>query len=115
MIDLDFKYKDLISFIEKSTLFEPDIAIILGSGLGEFAQSVEIKKTFSTSSLPSYPVSTIQGHSGKNHLSEFEGKKLLLFQGRIHVYEMQENSYYKRGRKCQSQFAPCRPDACHFF
>jgi purine-nucleoside phosphorylase len=87
MIDLNFKYKDLISFFEKNIPFEPDLAIILGSGLGDFAGSVNTKKTFSTSSLPGYPISTIEGHSGKIHFSEYEGKKLLLFQGRIHIYE----------------------------
>jgi purine-nucleoside phosphorylase len=87
MIDLNFKYKELISFFEKNVPFKPDLAIILGSGLGEFAQSVNTKKTFSTASLPGYPVSTVEGHTGKIHISEYGGKKLLLFQGRIHLYE----------------------------
>jgi len=87
MIDLNFKYKDLINFFEKDIPFEPELAIILGSGLGDFAESVNTKKAFLTSSLPGYPISTIEGHSGKIHLSEYAGKKLLLFQGRIHIYE----------------------------
>lgn len=67
--------------------FSPDLAIILGSGLGNFADQIERKKTIETSSLPDYPSSTIQGHAGKIHFAEFAGKKLLLFQGRVHFYE----------------------------
>lgn len=87
MIDLNFKYKNLIEKIRSDAPFAPEIAIILGSGLGNFAESVSIVKTIPTSRLPDYPSSTIQGHEGKIHFAEFAGKKLLLFQGRIHLYE----------------------------
>jgi purine-nucleoside phosphorylase len=87
MLDIDFKYKDLISYLNRLKPFDPDVAVILGSGLGDFAESVAVEKTLSTSELPSYPPSTIIGHEGKIHFAEFEDKKLLLFQGRIHFYE----------------------------
>ncbi|NWF90244.1 MAG: purine-nucleoside phosphorylase [Ignavibacteriaceae bacterium] len=87
MIDLNFKYKNLISEVKSSAPFEPELAIILGSGLGNFAKRVDIIKTISTSNLLDYPKSTIQGHEGKIHFAEYSGKKLLLFQGRIHLYE----------------------------
>jgi len=87
LFDLSFKYKDLIAQLKNEAPFQPDMALILGSGLGDFAESVEIKKTVLTKNLPSYPPSTIIGHEGKIHFGEFEGKKLLIFQGRIHFYE----------------------------
>ena len=87
MLDLNFKYKDLINFFKENAPFEPELAIILGSGLGEFAKSINTKKTFLTSELPGYPQSTIEGHAGKIHFSEYKGKRLILFQGRIHLYE----------------------------
>ncbi len=87
MLDIDFKYKDLNSYLMRIKPFDPDIAIILGSGLGDFANSLEVELTASTSELPSYPPSTIEGHQGKIHFAHFGGKKLLLFQGRIHFYE----------------------------
>jgi purine-nucleoside phosphorylase len=87
MLDIDFKYKDLVSYLKELKPFNPGIAIILGSGLGDFAKSVDITKTVSTTELPSYPPSTIPGHEGKIHFAEYAGKKLLLFQGRIHFYE----------------------------
>jgi purine-nucleoside phosphorylase len=87
MMDLNFKYKELLNYFKYKIPFKPELAIILGSGLGDFARSVNTKKTFSASSIPSYPKSTIEGHAGKIHFSKYEGKKLLLFQGRIHLYE----------------------------
>ena len=87
MINLNFKYKELIDFLDNNFLYKPDVALILGSGLGDFAKSVKIIETISTTSLPGYPPSTIPGHEGKIHFGEYKDKKLLLFQGRIHFYE----------------------------
>ncbi len=87
MIDINFKYAPLMEEFNKQVPFEPDIAIILGSGLGDFADKVNIVKTLSTNSLPGYPASTVAGHKGKIHFAEYENKNLLIFQGRIHFYE----------------------------
>jgi purine-nucleoside phosphorylase len=87
LVDLSFKYRELIKVIQKEIPEKPDVSLILGSGLGDFANSVEVKKTISTKDLPGYPPSTIEGHEGKIHFAEYEGKKLLIFQGRIHFYE----------------------------
>lgn len=86
-IDLNFKYKELIEYLKSNFETLPDMAVILGSGLGDFVKSVGVHKSVSTSSLPGFPVSTIKGHEGRIHFGEFAGKKLLLFQGRIHFYE----------------------------
>lgn len=87
MIDLSFKYKNLIEFIKKDIPFNPELSIILGSGLGDFADQLKIYKSIFTSDIPDYPASTVVGHKGKIHFAEYEGKKLILFQGRIHFYE----------------------------
>jgi purine-nucleoside phosphorylase len=86
-IDLSFKYKDLLKQINKEKPFEPEFAIILGSGLGDFASSLDVKKSISTEDLLGYPPSTVTGHSGKIIFAKAENKKLLLFKGRIHFYE----------------------------
>ena len=86
-IDLSFKYKDLLSLISKEKPFDPEFTIILGSGLGDFASSLDVRKSISTENLPGYPPSTVAGHSGKIIFAEAEKKKLLLFKGRIHFYE----------------------------
>jgi purine-nucleoside phosphorylase len=87
MIDMDFKYKDLIEFIKKESPFNPEICLILGSGLGDFADNVDIIKSIPTSDIPDYPSSTVQGHKGFLHFAELNGKRVLIFQGRIHIYE----------------------------
>ncbi len=87
MIDLNFKYSKTISFLESEKPFSPLLAIILGSGLGDFAENIDTIKSISTSDIPDYPVSTVAGHQGKIHFSIYKKIKLLLFQGRIHLYE----------------------------
>lgn len=87
MLNLGFKYRDVIKVLQKEITERPDISLILGSGLGDFAKSVNVKKTIFTEELPGYPPSTIAGHEGKILLAEYENKKLLIFQGRIHFYE----------------------------
>lgn len=87
MINLNNKYQSLVSTVKDLAPFTPDIVLILGSGLGEFAESVDTIKTISTASLPGYPPSTVVGHEGKIHFSLYKDKKLMLFQGRIHFYE----------------------------
>jgi len=87
LIDLNFKYKKLIEILRKESPFTPQLAIVLGSGLGEFAENIKVIKTIKTTDLPDYPVSTISGHEGKIHFAEYVKKDLILFQGRIHFYE----------------------------
>lgn len=87
MIDLETKYNELLKKLTEEAPFSPEIAVILGSGLGEFAQSLETEKSFETTSLPGYPESTVEGHKGYIHFCRHENKNLLLFQGRIHFYE----------------------------
>ena len=70
MIDLDFKYRETINELKSQAPFVPDIALILGSGLGDFAESTKIVKTIPTDKLPNYPLSTVKGHKGYIHFSE---------------------------------------------
>lgn len=87
MVDLNSKYKTLLTEIKSFAPFEPQVALILGSGLGDFAKSIKIEKSISTSELTGYPKSTVEGHKGFIHFAELYGKRLLMFQGRIHFYE----------------------------
>lgn len=87
MVDLSFKYERLIKFIRAEAPFVPDISIVLGSGLGEFSESLDTIKIFFSSELPGYPASAVEGHSSQIKFSEMQGKKLLIFSGRFHFYE----------------------------
>jgi purine-nucleoside phosphorylase len=81
------KYEQLLKQIENLSPFKPEIALILGSGLGDFADSLKPIVSIPTDTLQGYPVSTVQGHKGFIHFVEYKNKKLLIFQGRIHFYE----------------------------
>jgi len=87
MLDLNNIYNELIKYLRANFNVKADTALILGSGLGDFADNVDVIKSISTADIPGYPVSTVAGHKGKIHFAEFGSQKLLLFQGRIHFYE----------------------------
>jgi purine-nucleoside phosphorylase len=87
MINLNEKFRSITDALIKEAPFTPDVAIILGSGLGDLADKLVKIKSIATTSLPGYPESTIQGHKGYIHFAEYNGKNVLLFQGRIHFYE----------------------------
>ena len=65
----------------------PEIALILGSGLGELADSIENPTIIPTHEIPFWPVSTVPGHKGRLVIGELEGKQVLVLQGRTHYYE----------------------------
>jgi len=87
VIDLSFKYKNLLKFLEKNLQFQPELTLVLGSGLGDLADSINQVKSISTNEIPDYPASTVSGHKGKIIFGNYKEKNLLLFQGRIHFYE----------------------------
>ena len=87
MIDLSFKYRSAIDYLYGQAPFNPDLAIVLGSGLGIFADSIKKIKTVQTSEIPGYPSTSVEGHKGLIHFASIERKKILIFQGRLHFYE----------------------------
>jgi purine-nucleoside phosphorylase len=87
MTPLERRIQESVSCIRKQTLIEPRIAIILGSGLGEFADSLPNNHSISTSLIPHYPQSSVEGHKGKLVFASIGSKSLLAFQGRVHFYE----------------------------
>jgi len=66
---------------------QPRVGIILGSGLGEFAEKVEGATAIPYSEIPHFPVSTVAGHSGKLVLGRLGGVPVAVMQGRVHAYE----------------------------
>ena len=73
--------------VRKVTDFEPDVALVLGSGLGDFAENIKIETEIPYSDIPGFPVSTVPGHAGKFIFGYLGDKKIVCMKGRIHFYE----------------------------
>ncbi len=67
--------------------FVPQVGIILGTGLGGLAESIDVKYSIDYSSIPNFPVSTVEGHKGRLIFGELGGKNVVAMQGRFHYYE----------------------------
>lgn len=78
---------EIVRTIKDRTNYQPEIAIILGSGLNEFAESVTAPDIIPFGDLPYFPVSTVIGHSGRLVIGKLEKKIVFVMQGRIHFYE----------------------------
>lgn len=73
--------------LRKQTEFVPRVALILGSGLGDFAAEIEAEATVEYSSLTGFPVSTVPGHAGRFVFGRIGGVPVVCMQGRVHYYE----------------------------
>jgi purine-nucleoside phosphorylase len=78
---------EVVSFIRARTQKQPKVALILGSGLGGLADSVENADLIPFGDLPHWPHSTVQGHAGRLVIGQLENQTVLVMQGRIHFYE----------------------------
>lgn len=67
--------------------FEPKVAVVLGSGLGNFAKTVDVKAELPYSEIEGFPVSTVPGHAGKFIFGYIKDVPVVLMQGRVHYYE----------------------------
>ena len=67
--------------------FDPEIGIILGTGLGGLVDEMEIEHRLMYSNIPNFPISTLEFHSGKLIFGMLSGKRVVAMQGRLHYYE----------------------------
>jgi purine-nucleoside phosphorylase len=74
-------------YIQARTEITPQIAIILGSGLGGLVDHVQTDAVFPYDEIPDFPVSTVAGHAGQLALGTLAGKQVVVMQGRFHYYE----------------------------
>jgi purine-nucleoside phosphorylase len=79
--------KESANFITEKTNFIPEIGIILGTGLGGLVSEIEIEHSLPYNEIPNFPLSTVEGHSGRLILGTLGGKKVVAMQGRFHFYE----------------------------
>lgn len=81
------KVKETTEFLQSKTRIEPEIGIVLGSGLGGLVQEIEIEARIDYEDIPHFPVSTVEGHHGRLIFGTIGGKKAVVMQGRFHYYE----------------------------
>jgi purine-nucleoside phosphorylase len=74
-------------YIKKVSDFEPEIGIILGTGLGSLGDYIDTEAVIDYADIPEFPVSTVFGHAGRLILGRLSGKKVVAMQGRFHYYE----------------------------
>jgi len=81
------KIKETAAFLKKRMHTSPETAIILGTGLGNLANEITEKYEIKYQDIPNFPVSTVEGHSGKLIFGKLGNKDIMAMQGRFHYYE----------------------------
>lgn len=90
------RIQETANYIKSKQSVIPNIAIILGTGLGELVHEIEDAQSIPYSEIPNFPLSTVEGHSGKLIFGKLGGKDVIAMQGRFHYYEgynMQEVTF----------------------
>jgi len=75
------------NFLKNKTNFSPEVGLILGTGLGGLVNDIDIEHSISYEDIPNFPVSTVEGHSGRLIFGKLGGKTVVAMQGRFHFYE----------------------------
>lgn len=81
------KLQGCLASIRQKTDFVPKVALILGSGLGDYAEEIEIHQIIPYEEIQGFPVSTVPGHKGRFVLGYVKGVPVIIMQGRVHYYE----------------------------
>jgi len=79
--------EETADYLKEKGFESPEIGIILGTGLGQLINHVEIIKEVSYNHIPNFPTATVEFHKGKLIYGMLEGKKVIVMQGRFHLYE----------------------------
>ena len=78
---------ETVEYLQEKGFENPEIGIILGTGLGQLVNHIDIIKEISYNHIPNFPTATVEFHKGKLIYGILEGKKVVVMQGRFHVYE----------------------------
>ena len=85
--DVFTRAKEAAKYIREQGVADLEVGLILGSGLGELADEIEDRVVIQYTDIPSFPVSTVEGHAGQLVCGTLGGKKVVALQGRFHYYE----------------------------
>src|SRR6185436_12042441 len=81
------QFKEACDYLLSNGIEEPQVGIVLGTGLHKLLEHVEDQKIIPYSSIPHFPVSTVEFHKGNLVYGNIKGKRVILMQGRFHFYE----------------------------
>lgn len=81
------KLMNCTNAVKSKIHFQPQVALILGSGLGEYAREMKVEESIAYSEIEGFPVSTVAGHEGKFLFGYVKGVPVVAMQGRVHYYE----------------------------
>lgn len=87
MSGLYLKLQNAYENIQGKLPFTPKAALVLGSGLGKFAEQADISAAISYKEIPDFPVSTVEGHNGRYLFTRIHDIPVVMMQGRVHYYE----------------------------
>ena len=76
-----------VDVVRAKTDFQPDVAVVLGTGLGGLANEIDVSAEIAYEDLPGFPLSTVESHAGRLLFGDLGGKKVVAMQGRFHRYE----------------------------
>lgn len=79
--------KETVDFLKHKGFHNAEIGIVLGTGLGQLVSHIDIALEVDYTDIPNFPVSTVEFHSGKLIFGTLENKKVVVMQGRFHLYE----------------------------
>lgn len=81
------KLQNCLKSVREKTDFVPEVALILGSGLGEYAEEIEVAATIDYKDIEGFPISTVAGHKGRFIFGYVNKVPVVIMQGRVHFYE----------------------------
>ena len=84
---MEKKLQTCLASIREKTDFKPEVALILGSGLGDYADGIQIETTVDYTEIEGFPVSTVTGHKGRFVFGYVGDVPVVIMQGRVHYYE----------------------------
>ena len=73
--------------VRARTQIRPEAGVILGTGLGDFADALDLETVVPFAEIPHFPVSTVESHAGELHLGRLAGRPVVVMKGRVHYYE----------------------------
>ncbi len=81
------KLTTCLASVKEKIDFKPEVALILGSGLGDYADGIQIEQTIEYTDIEGFPVSTVKGHKGRFVFGYVDQTPVVIMQGRVHYYE----------------------------